>query len=49
MRQRQPAAQRVSQTRTPHRVPLGSFLCASAIYAVFAGQQTIAWYLGFFR
>jgi leader peptidase (prepilin peptidase)/N-methyltransferase len=31
------------------RVPLGSFLCMAAIYAVFAGPQTIAWYLGFFR
>jgi leader peptidase (prepilin peptidase)/N-methyltransferase len=49
MRQRRPATQRVNQTRTPHRVPLGSFLCAAAIYAVFAGHQTIAWYLRFFR
>jgi leader peptidase (prepilin peptidase) / N-methyltransferase len=31
------------------KVPLGSFLCLAAIYAVFAGPQTIAWYLGFFR
>jgi leader peptidase (prepilin peptidase) / N-methyltransferase len=31
------------------RVPLGSFLCVAAIYTVFAGPQTIAWYLGFFR
>lgn len=31
------------------KVPLGSFLCLAAIYAVFAGPQAIAWYLGFFR
>lgn len=31
------------------RVPLGSFLCAAAIYAAFAGQSTMDWYLGFFR
>jgi leader peptidase (prepilin peptidase) / N-methyltransferase len=37
------------QRATPLRVPFGSFLCLAAIYAIFAGQQTIAWYLGFFR
>jgi leader peptidase (prepilin peptidase)/N-methyltransferase len=31
------------------RVPLGSFLCAAAIYAVFEGQAAVDWYLGFFR
>ena len=30
-------------------IPFGSFLCLGAIYAVFYGQQTIYWYLGFFR
>ncbi|MFZ0661710.1 MAG: prepilin peptidase [Acidobacteriaceae bacterium] len=29
--------------------PFGSFLSAAAIYAVFYGQQSINWYLGFFR
>jgi leader peptidase (prepilin peptidase)/N-methyltransferase len=48
-RKRQPHGQRVSAARAPHRVPLGSFLCASAIYTIFAGQPTIAWYLRFFR
>ena len=37
------------QRGASHRVPLGSFLCIGAIYAIFAGPQTIAWYLGFFR
>jgi leader peptidase (prepilin peptidase) / N-methyltransferase len=31
------------------RVPLGSFLCAAAIYAAFEGQATVEWYLGLFR
>ena len=31
------------------RLPLGSFLCLAAIYAIFAGPQTIAWYLRFYR
>jgi leader peptidase (prepilin peptidase)/N-methyltransferase len=30
-------------------LPFGSFLCAAAIYAIFYGQQSINWYLGFFR
>lgn len=30
-------------------IPFGSFLCLAAIYAVFYGQQTVYWYLGFFR
>lgn len=29
-------------------IPFGSFLCLAAMYAVFYGQQTINWYLGFF-
>jgi leader peptidase (prepilin peptidase)/N-methyltransferase len=31
------------------QLPLGSFLCAAAIYTVFYGRQTIKWYLQFFR
>jgi leader peptidase (prepilin peptidase) / N-methyltransferase len=31
------------------RIPLGSFLCAAAIYAVFEGRATVEWYLGLFR
>jgi leader peptidase (prepilin peptidase) / N-methyltransferase len=31
------------------RLPFGSFLCASAIYAVFAGEPIIEWYMKFFR
>jgi leader peptidase (prepilin peptidase)/N-methyltransferase len=30
------------------RLPLGSFLCAAAIYTVFAGQPIIKWYLHFY-
>jgi len=30
------------------RVPLGSFLCAAAIYAAFQGKAVVDWYLGFF-
>jgi len=35
--------------QSPTRVPLGSFLCAAALYALFAGQPIIHWYAGFFR
>lgn len=31
------------------RMPFGAFLCAAAIYAVFAGQPIVDWYLRFFR
>ncbi len=31
------------------RLPLGSFLCAAAIYTLFAGNPIIAWYLRFYR
>jgi leader peptidase (prepilin peptidase)/N-methyltransferase len=36
--------------KTPEtaRVPLGAFLCAAALYAVFLGPRTIGWYLHFF-
>ncbi len=30
------------------RVPLGSFLCAAAIFAAFQGKAVVDWYLGFF-
>ena len=30
------------------RLPLGSFLCAAALYALFAGSPIIAWYLRFY-
>jgi leader peptidase (prepilin peptidase) / N-methyltransferase len=32
-----------------HRLPLGSFLCAAAIYATFEGRETVGWYLSLFR
>lgn len=31
------------------RLPFGSFLCAAAIYAIFAGEPILEWYLRFFR
>jgi len=31
------------------RLPFGAFLCAAAIYAIFAGEPILAWYLKFFR
>jgi leader peptidase (prepilin peptidase)/N-methyltransferase len=31
------------------RLPFGSFLCAAALYALFAGQPIVHWYAGFFR
>jgi leader peptidase (prepilin peptidase) / N-methyltransferase len=31
------------------RLPFGSFLCAAAIYAIFAGEPILTWYLRFFR
>ena len=31
------------------RLPLGSFLCAAAIYAAFEGKSAIGWYLSLFR
>lgn len=30
-------------------LPLGSFLCAAAIFAAFQGRHTLAWYAGFFH
>jgi len=31
------------------RLPLGSFLCAAALYVLFAGDPVITWYLKFFQ
>ena len=31
------------------RLPFGSFLCAAALYAIFAGQGTVGWYMQFYR
>ena len=31
------------------RLPLGSFLCAAAIFAAFQGQAVVGWYLSLFR
>jgi leader peptidase (prepilin peptidase) / N-methyltransferase len=31
------------------RLPFGSFLCAAAIYAIFAGEPILKWYLKFFH
>ena len=30
-------------------LPLGSFLCGAALFALFQGQHTLAWYASFFR
>jgi leader peptidase (prepilin peptidase) / N-methyltransferase len=31
------------------RLPLGSFLCAAALYAIFAGEPILEWYMKFFH
>jgi len=31
------------------RIPLGAFLCAAGILAIFEGESILRWYLGFFR
>ena len=31
------------------RIPLGAFLCAAAIFSLFAGGPILSWYLRFFR
>ena len=38
-----------SPMRGSRRLPLGSFLCAAAIYAAFEGKATVDWYLRLFR
>ncbi|HEX3470918.1 MAG TPA: prepilin peptidase [Silvibacterium sp.] len=42
-------ALRKGENKASARIPLGSFLCAGAIYAVFEGQAMVEWYLGFFQ
>ena len=43
-----PDASRAASPWRATALPYGSFLCASAIYAIFMGPQTIRWYLHFF-
>ena len=43
------AALRARRDASTMRLPFGSFLCAAAIYAIFAGEPLIRWYLQFFR
>ena len=31
------------------RLPFGAFLCAGGLYALFFGQQTLTWYMSFYR
>ncbi len=39
-----------SQGRPGHaRLAFGSFLCAAALYALFAGQPIVTWYMSFFK
>jgi len=40
---------RKGEDKASARVPLGSFLCAAAIFAAFEGQAVVEWYLGLFR
>lgn len=42
------AAARGRRNPATARLPLGAFLCAAAIYAVFAGGPLIRWYTSFF-
>jgi len=42
-------AVRKGQGGAAARLPLGSFLCAAAIYAAFEGGGTVNWYLSLFR
>lgn len=37
------------EAATVLRLPLGSFLCTGAMYAIFQGEQTLKWYLHFLR
>lgn len=43
------ALHRDRENKTPLKLPLGAFLCAAAIYALFEGNATLNWYLNFFR
>ncbi len=41
--------QRSTENGYTARIPLGAFLCAAGILAIFEGDSILAWYLGFFR
>ncbi len=40
---------RSSENGFTARIPLGAFLCAAGILAIFEGEPILHWYLGFFR
>ena len=42
-------ARRSSGNKRTQQLPLGSFLCAASIYAIFWGEPTLKWYLQFFH
>ena len=42
-------AARSRRSADPTRLAFGSFLCAAALYALFAGRPIVNWYAGFFR
>ena len=42
-------AVRSRRSANPTRLAFGSFLCAAALYALFAGEPIITWYAGFFK
>jgi leader peptidase (prepilin peptidase)/N-methyltransferase len=48
-RPRRGAPHEPSRSGQSTRLPFGSFLCAAALYALFAGQPIVSWYAGFFR
>jgi leader peptidase (prepilin peptidase)/N-methyltransferase len=43
------AASRGKRPFLSTRLPLGSFLCAAALYTLFAGNPVITWYMKFFQ
>lgn len=43
------AASRGEQKAMTARLPFGSFLCAAALYAIYAGEPVVHWYAKFFR
>jgi leader peptidase (prepilin peptidase)/N-methyltransferase len=40
---------RSSEDRVVRRIPLGAFLCAAGIFAIFQGESILGWYLQFFH
>jgi leader peptidase (prepilin peptidase) / N-methyltransferase len=42
------ALSRGRQKLSTARLPFGSFLCAAALYTLFAGEPILAWYLRFY-